>query len=72
MYPTYKQVPLLLESLENQGLPSLRKFLMVLKDTGHGYLVDTILDTEAIPVSDIRPDTMHHTGVVPIKFDKIS
>lgn len=57
MYPHNKQVPLLLESLENQGLPSLRKFLVVLKDTGHGYLVDTILDTEAIPVGDVRPDT---------------
>ena len=57
MYPAYKQVPLLLESLENRGLPSLRKFLEVLKETGHSYLVETILDTEAIPVHDVRPDT---------------
>ena len=57
MYPAYKQVPLLLESLEYRGLPSLRKFLEVLKETGHSYLVETILDTEAIPVLDVRPDT---------------
>ena len=57
MYPAYKQVPLLLESLEYRGLPSLRKFLEVLKETGHSYLVETILDTEAIPVYDVRPDT---------------
>ena len=57
MYPAHKQVPLLLESLENRGLPSLRKFLEVLKETGHSYLVETILDTEAIPVSDVRPET---------------
>nr|KAG5694662.1 hypothetical protein BaRGS_003940 [Batillaria attramentaria] len=59
MYPAHKQVPLLLESLQNRGLPSLRKFLEVLRDTGHRYLADTILDTEAIPVSDVRPDTTY-------------
>lgn len=59
MYPAHKQVPLLLESLENRGLPSLRKFIEVLRDTGHRYLADTILDTEAIPVNDVRPDTTY-------------
>ena len=53
MYPTYRQVPELLEHLRNRGLASLRKLLVVLKDTGHSYLVDALMNTEAIPVADI-------------------
>ncbi|XP_076454076.1 uncharacterized protein LOC143289106 [Babylonia areolata] len=54
MHPADRQVELLLRTIEQRGLSSLRKFLEVLKETGHGYLVDAILDTEAIPVSDLH------------------
>ncbi|KAL8567202.1 hypothetical protein ACOMHN_046612 [Nucella lapillus] len=57
LHPADRQVELLIRTMENRGLASLRKLLEVLKDTGHGYLVDVILDTDAIPVTDIRPDT---------------
>ncbi|XP_025079172.1 uncharacterized protein LOC112555150 [Pomacea canaliculata] len=62
VYPGYKQVPLLLESMDYQGLHSLRKFIGVLRETGHRYLADLILDTEAIPVADLRPGTASYSG----------
>lgn len=62
MYPAHKQVPLLLESMNNCGLASLRKFLEVLRETGHRYLADLILDTEAIPVADVRPGSTSYAN----------
>ncbi|XP_059172708.1 uncharacterized protein LOC131953519 [Physella acuta] len=44
--PAHKQVPVLLGCLENKGIPSLRKFLEVLRNTGHGWMVEHILDTD--------------------------
>uniref|UniRef100_A0A0B7A090 CARD domain-containing protein n=1 Tax=Arion vulgaris TaxID=1028688 RepID=A0A0B7A090_9EUPU len=46
MEPAHRQVPTLLKSLEHKGLLSLRKFLDVLRNTGHGWMVDNILDTD--------------------------
>lgn len=44
--PAHKQVPVLIGCLENRGISSLRKFLDVLRSTGHGWIVDHILDTD--------------------------
>ena len=72
MYPTHRQVPLLLECMQGQGLASLRKLLGVLKDTGHSYLADTLLDTEAIPISDVRPETTPNKVIGEISFTIIT
>lgn len=48
--------------MDYQGLHSLRKFIGVLRETGHRYLADLILDTEAIPVADLRPGTASYSG----------
>ncbi|CAL1544606.1 unnamed protein product [Lymnaea stagnalis] len=44
--PAHKQVPVLIGCLENRGITSLKKFLEVLRSTGHGWIVDHILDTD--------------------------
>ncbi|XP_012942302.1 uncharacterized protein LOC101848063 [Aplysia californica] len=44
--PVHKQVPVLLSALENRGLASFRKFLDVLRQTGHSWLVEQLLDTD--------------------------
>ncbi|XP_041358999.1 uncharacterized protein LOC121375550 isoform X2 [Gigantopelta aegis] len=50
-----KQVPMLLQNLEGHGLVTIRKFLEVLRETGHSWLVGTILDTEAMSYEDVTP-----------------
>ncbi|CAG5131198.1 unnamed protein product [Candidula unifasciata] len=63
--PAHQQVPLLLRSLENQGLHSLKKFLDVLKNTGHSWIVDIILDTDVTASGQTRTkdDTGYKTAM---------
>ncbi|KAH9509445.1 hypothetical protein Btru_045905 [Bulinus truncatus] len=44
--PAHKQVKVLINSLENRGIQSLRKFMQVLKETGHGWIAEQLLDTD--------------------------
>ncbi|KAK6962852.1 hypothetical protein BgiMline_032971 [Biomphalaria glabrata] len=44
--PAHRQVPVLINCLENRGIQSLRKFLDVLRETGHGWIVEQLLDTD--------------------------
>ncbi|GFN91550.1 hypothetical protein PoB_001805600 [Plakobranchus ocellatus] len=65
--PAVKQVPMLLNSLEDRGLHSLQKFLEVLRTTGHSWMVDMILDTDvsAQPNRTVDDSEYHRERIDP-------
>ncbi|XP_071086013.1 uncharacterized protein [Haliotis cracherodii] len=50
---TDEQVPCLIESFSDRGLLTFRKFLAVLRETGHGWLVDVLLRSQALSYEEI-------------------
>ncbi|XP_067670192.1 uncharacterized protein [Haliotis asinina] len=50
---TDEQVPCLIESLSGRDLLTFRKFLAVLRETGHGWLVDVLLRSQALSYEEI-------------------